>query len=359
MIPSEIPPLTQWSPFQLDALGLVTVFGAKEMNTAVGNLVESSITEYLPVLAAYTVANNDIVRPEPGYVLYNITDGIMAADVAAWFTRWLMTFPLTYTATTITLRMTTDHTGKARSKSKLPLFKRAFGAIIGLCTFGLLLSMAVVTADAWGISNVLSMAVAVLSRQVVVGQLRNSIDRTIRDLGDDPGADVKAFLTLPNGKAVTIYGPRMLLVRCILTDTKPVNSGVYYLMRISCWAAFGAHAITLGMSSLFNQILTVVILLLGTYLTSRHVGDSRECIGRRLRLDIDMGDPEWSRGPVYRRLNMTTTEEDCMVHWSMLPQRSNIWWWERYTQGPSQVGSAKRVEESQDEKVVSFGAERV
>jgi hypothetical protein len=27
---------------------------------------------------------------------------------------------------------------------------------------------------------------------------------------------------------------------------------------------------------------------------------------------------------------MTTAEEDYMVHWSLLPQRSNKWWWDKY-----------------------------
>jgi hypothetical protein len=48
----------------------------------------------------------------------------------------------------------------------------------------------------------------------------------------------------------------------------------------------------LGMSCLFNQILSVCVLLLGTYLTSVHVGDSREAIRTRLRLEVELGDPK-------------------------------------------------------------------
>jgi hypothetical protein len=84
------------------------------------------------------------------------------------------------------------------------------------------------------------------------------------------------------------------------------------------------------MSCLFNQILSVCVLLLGTYLTSVHVGDSREAIRTRLRLEVELGDPKWSRSPAYARLKMTTAEEDYMVHWSLLPQRSNKWWWDKY-----------------------------
>ncbi|PGH27908.1 hypothetical protein AJ80_00458 [Polytolypa hystricis UAMH7299] len=313
--------LSEWAPFQLDALGLVTVFGAKEMNTSIGNLVHSWATDWLPVLGSYAVANNEIAQPEPGFVLYNITDGIMATDVSSWFTRWLMSFPLTYTATTIRLGMD----GRPR-----PALHWAGAMAIGFSTTAVLLVFTIITDDAWGIANVAAMAFSVLLRQLMASQLRSSIDKTIENLQDDPGADVKIFLTLPNGKAVTILGSRQIVVNCILTDARPVSPRYYYLMRVASWAVFGAHAITLGMSTLFNQIFSVVALLLGTYLTAAHVGDSREAIGTRLRLEVDMGDPAWFRPPAYARLNMSPAEEEHMVHWSMMPQRSNTWWWERY-----------------------------
>ncbi|KAJ5520076.1 hypothetical protein N7463_000529 [Penicillium fimorum] len=340
MIPPEIPSLSKWDPFQLDALGLLTIFGAKEMNTAVGNLVQSSVTDWLPVLGSYTVANDDILRPEPGYVLYNITDGIMATDISAWFTRWLATFPLTYTATTIRLKV---------ANKQLPIVHRVSSIAIGVLTIGCLLAMAIVTADVWGLANVASMAVSVISRQFIVARLRSSIDKTIQSLKDDPGPDVKLFMTLPNGKAVTIFGPRMIVVSCLLTEAQPTQPQFYYLMRMASWAGFGAHAITLGMSDLFNQVLTVVVLLLATYLTSRHVGGCREAIGTQLCLEVDMGDPGLLRGAAYMRLDMSTTEENCMVHWSMMPQRSNIWWWDRYRSrySSSQVSSVTKVEGNQ------------
>lgn len=74
--------LSKWAPFQFDALGLVTIFGAKEMSTSIGNLAYSWATDWVPVLGSYAVTNDEIAAPEPGFVLYNITDGIMATDVA-------------------------------------------------------------------------------------------------------------------------------------------------------------------------------------------------------------------------------------------------------------------------------------
>ncbi|KAJ5192194.1 hypothetical protein N7449_008336 [Penicillium cf. viridicatum] len=167
------------------------------------------------------------------------------------------------------------------------------------------------------------MAVSVISRQFMVARLRSSIDKTIQSLKEDPGPDVKVFITLPSGKAVTIFGPRMIVVSCLLAEAQPTQPQFYYLMRMASWAAFGAHAITLGMSDLFNQVLTVVILLLSTYLTARHAGGYREAIGTQFCLEVDMGDPGLPCGAAYIRLDMSTTEENSMVHWSMMPQRSN------------------------------------
>ncbi|KAI1076591.1 hypothetical protein F5B20DRAFT_554791 [Whalleya microplaca] len=67
--------LREWAPFQLDALGLVTLFGAKEMHMSIGNLTQGWFTEWLPILGSYAVANNEIAQSEPGFFLYNITDG--------------------------------------------------------------------------------------------------------------------------------------------------------------------------------------------------------------------------------------------------------------------------------------------
>ena len=55
--------LAQWQPFRIDAMGLVTILGADEMKMAVGRLVRSPITAWLPLLGAYTVANNQFTEP--------------------------------------------------------------------------------------------------------------------------------------------------------------------------------------------------------------------------------------------------------------------------------------------------------
>ncbi|KAI0859815.1 hypothetical protein F4860DRAFT_242361 [Xylaria cubensis] len=320
MLSSSLQSIKQWQPFRVDALGLVTIFGAGEMNTAVGRLTESWVTDWLPYLGAYTVANNDIAKKYQGFALYNITDGIMTNDVCAWFTRWLITSPLTYAATTITLKFD----GKPQS-----VRLRAASIGLGLLSTMPLLLMSGLIEDWWGVANAMSMIVSILIRKVITSQLRKSIDTAAHSSGNS-GDPVKVFLTLPNGKAVTIFGPRMAIVSCLLTSPRPINSLLYLQVRALGWFAFGVHAITLGMASLTSQIMSVFVLLLSSALKSYYVGDRTYNIGKRLRLEVELGDAEWTRRSAYARLGLSPTEENYMVRWSLFPQRGNRFWWGRY-----------------------------
>jgi hypothetical protein len=93
MAPLRVPisSLKTWSPFYLDALGLVTLLRAGQVNEAVGRLIQSPYVRHLPLAGAYTVACNAIVKPYPELALYNISDGIYATDLACWFCRRVST----------------------------------------------------------------------------------------------------------------------------------------------------------------------------------------------------------------------------------------------------------------------------
>ncbi|KAI1090690.1 hypothetical protein F5B19DRAFT_461892 [Rostrohypoxylon terebratum] len=286
-----------WQPFRIDALGLVTIFGAEEMNTAVGTLTQSWVTDWLPFLGSYTVANNQIVKPIQGFVLYNITDGIVATDVCGWFTRWLVSYPITYSATTITLR--TDG-------SPMSADRRAIALGLGVLSMLPLLILAVLIEDWWAVVNIVALIISVAIRQQVLGQLRNSIDQAANSV------------------------PRTAIVKTLLTDPRPVNREWYSDMRMIGWLAFGVHAISLGMSTLVNQICCVFILVLCSFLKCRQIGERIHTIGTKLRLETDLGDSSWTRSPAYIRLNLNDTEQDNMIHWNLLPQRSNEFWWNRY-----------------------------
>ncbi|KAF5664291.1 hypothetical protein FHETE_7174 [Fusarium heterosporum] len=313
--------LANWGPFQIDALGLITIFGAEAIRKSIGNFTQSRICEYLPVLGSHVIASNQITDPVPGFVLYNITDGIVATDIAPWFTYWLQSYPITYTATTITLKADGRPMSTARHSGSL-----ALGVF---CTAPLII-LTILMGDKWGIANFASMIAMVILRQLMLWELRLSIDKAVEKSIRDPGDDVKALLTLPDGRAVTILGSRAMVVNCLLTDPRPLHPQLYKFFQFVAWIAFGAQAIALGMSTLFHQILCVVIMLSGTFLTAIHIGDLPSRIGTKLHLGVDLGNPDWFRSPAYARFDLTETEEETMVRWNLMPQRSNKFWWERF-----------------------------
>ncbi|RYP59022.1 hypothetical protein DL769_008713 [Monosporascus sp. CRB-8-3] len=213
--------LAQQTLLRIDALGLVTVFGAEKINRSIGTLVQSSVTEYPPGLGVHIVASNQITDPIPGFVLYNITDGILA--------------------------------------------------------------------------------------------------KAIDDHRSAPGEDVKVLLTLPDSRAVTVPGPRQVVVDCLM-DPRPPHPRFY--------RAFGAHVIA---RHEYAVLLDPVRRPTAGYLSDGHSrrrppGDHRHAVaaGRRLRR------PLLARSPAYVRLGLTETEEDCMAHWNLHPRRTNTVWWDKY-----------------------------
>jgi hypothetical protein len=79
-----------WKPFQIDALGLVTLLGADEVNQSVGSLQHRRFTEYLPQLAAFVIAGDRFVADAPGFTLNNLSDGITSTELEGRFSKRLM-----------------------------------------------------------------------------------------------------------------------------------------------------------------------------------------------------------------------------------------------------------------------------
>jgi len=81
--------LMGWRPFRLDALDLVTLIGAEEGNCAVGRLVSSRYTTFLPLLGQYLISGNQFTTSVPGVTLYNLTDSFTATSLSGGLSRWL------------------------------------------------------------------------------------------------------------------------------------------------------------------------------------------------------------------------------------------------------------------------------
>jgi hypothetical protein len=314
--------LKTWAPFRIDALGLVTLLGVDELNLAIGRLACNSVTEYLPLLGGYIVANDSFVKPISGFSVYNITDGIMATDVAGWFCRWLICQDLTWSSTTIRI--------SEFQRRNIHIGREFIGALVGAVALTPILAFACIMGDWWGFTNTLSMLISVVVRQIAVRQYRMALDKATENAMDMSIDTVKTFWTLPDGRAVTIIVPRGILIGCLLTTPRPPNPRLYYFSRILGWIGFGAHVITLGMATLFSQLLSVTLLLTATILVGNRVGDNEYRVGSKLRIERHDSEGRDFRAAAYARLELTKEEEASMIAWNLFPHKSNESWWYKY-----------------------------
>lgn len=136
-------------------------------------------------------------------------------------------------------------------------------------------------------------------------------------------------MTLPNCKAITIITTRGIVINCLLTTPRPPNPRLYSITLAMGWLIFGTHVTSLGMATLFCQILSVVLLIRSTFLATRQSGIDRHPIGRRLYLER-MDAKEEFRAAAYAKLQLTPTEETSMVQWHLFPHKHNELWWNSY-----------------------------
>ena len=383
----------QWDPFRIDALGLVTLLGAPEVNHVVGKLVRSRWLEYLPLLGAYVIANDEFTDKQPGFQLYNLDKGIYTPDVAGWFTRWLMAQDIRTAATVV------DWT--VESKPHSFWVDITIGLIIGILLNGGFLVLTVVMGDWWGLANALSMAISTIARAFLVDCNRSWIDRAAEKAiaREDPPAlqplkprkpsaphankteepkvtefeiiqaniddleRVKLVLVLSDARCVIVRIPACLTVDCFVfnpkpptalnvnlrsktlpprqkqEDKKPVSDPVvlhwYRLFRGIAWLAFGAHVITIGMSTLVSQIVTVAIIVVPTVLMANGFGCDDMRVGSRLKAKIwdfpHVSEAAQKRMDMYAFLNLTEAQEDSLRNFQLAPHQSvNPQWWVDY-----------------------------
>ncbi|KAI9373783.1 hypothetical protein BJX61DRAFT_541452 [Aspergillus egyptiacus] len=314
--------LREWEPFRLDALSLITLLGAEQVDRIVGQLVWNRFAEWLPLLASNTIASDQITQPIPGFVLYNITDGIMATDLAGWFARWLLCEDLTPCSTTITI--TSDYSPQSLGIYLLP-------SIVGLLAAIPPIVIASLIRDAWSLVATISMALSVITRQLSLYQNRRGLDRSMQSSFKSSDQPVKVFLTIPGGIVVTIRTTRGIVVNSLLTKPCPPHRRFYTATKLIGWLVFGTFVVSLGMASLLCQVMIVCLLLISTTVAGYQIGAQRYRIGRFIGLARN-DSAEQFRAATYARLKLTPVEEQCMVDWHLFPQRSNVSWWQKYRQ---------------------------
>lgn len=318
--------LQNWQPFRIDALGIVTLLGAEQVNRAIGRLVSNPITDYIPLLAAFVVAGDSFSDPIPGFQLYNVSDGIVAGDIAPWFSRWILTQNVSWNSTYLSL----GFMGKDRGRRP---WTTLVSLVFGVMVLGTLFVVALLMSDWWGLANTASMAVSVIVRRYVLHERAKGLRRGWCAESDERWATtpVKVLLITPAGQAITIFTLRGVVTEVLLTESKVQHKSIYAAVRMLGWIGFGGHVVSLGMASLVNQLLTIVVLLSSTWITTFGIGTDSSVVAGNLkieRFEEDLG--QESRARVYHRLEMSKEEEELMIRWCLMPSRSKADWWTRY-----------------------------
>lgn len=332
LIPRHVIALKQiknWAPFKIDALGLVTLLGAGQVDQAVGCLSRNRFIDHLPFLALNVVAGDDINEAQPGYAVYNFSDAVVTSQLAPWFTRWLAAQDITQCSSIIHIAY--DAGGASFSR-----WDNALSASISSVVLVCIVLFAGLTRDWWAFINGVSLIISVISRRYILHELLHSIDTAVDTVPEhDPArTGVKCLVQFPDGKALTLSTSRGILTKVLLPRPVPLHHHRYSLARYIAWLGFGFHVISLGMCALVSQLVTVVVLLLSTALLVFRVFAVEDRIGSKMRVRrLDEKGERESYSRAYSRLRLTAKEEDSLVAWNLAPQRTNVDWWNRYRAG--------------------------
>lgn len=351
------------SGLRIDALGLVTLLGADEMDRSIGRLMPSDYFDYLPLLGAFVVAGNRFTKKQTGVTLYNISAGILTTELAGWVSRWVQA---------------QDHY-KVRSKITWEVADRPrqwqkfiYGfLLIGFPVQGMILAMTVLAADWWGFANVVSMVISVIVRCAQVSENRAGIDsnikvaekeaqaniskyeRVLQDFEDrqrtetnlpiNPPPEPKDFhsakvlMVTEDSKIITLDAPNYLIKAVFTTNPHIRNPGLYLTCRIIGWIAFAVHVISIGMAELPTQICSVVLIIVATVLTAYKVGCGDSMILSALR-------SRWRRAVDEEEIFTCWVTSRLKVTVSTYPKEWTVW-----DQNEEMHATAQRAEAQKDD----------
>ncbi|KAL2827278.1 hypothetical protein BJY01DRAFT_262076 [Aspergillus pseudoustus] len=319
----------------IDALGLVTLLGADEMNRSIGRLMPSAYLDYLPLLGAHIVAGNRFVEKTPGFILYNLSAGLTTTEVAGWFSRWLHAQDFKQVRSKVNWRVLNDgdddyddDNDNDNARRWMTYFVPA--SLVALPVHALLISLTVLTSDWWGFTNAVSMIVSVMVRCWLVAQNQAGIDANIEQAEedarkeakkkaaniqpkqrseieidrddvdvtslplrptDDPQAEAKddddnnvtVLVITDDSKVVTICAPGHVVKAAFTTSPRIQRPAVYLACRAIGWIAFGVHVISIGMAALYTQICSVALIIIASVLTAYRVGSEDSRLAHTIR----------------------------------------------------------------------------
>jgi len=322
--------LSAWADrtkLHIDALGLVTLLGADEINVSVGRLIQSRYVDFLPLLGAFVIASNRFTQKTPGFNLYNISSGFQTTELAGWLSRWLKSQEFHQVHSKVSWKV-----------EKRPTRKAGFWVgfvLIGFPLNGMLIALTVLSGDWWGFANASAMSLSVLVRYVLVSQNRAGIDKAIEEANKtaeeafkndedeykrrldeyneatdrfnaarsqgEPDQEVqtvnstkpvapeppksrkrmaKMIVVMDDSKVITMRAPENLIASIFAGNPKPPNPLYYTIFRWIGWAAFAVHIVSIGMAALLTQICTVVLLAVSTILIVAKFGCEDSTLGQ-------------------------------------------------------------------------------
>jgi hypothetical protein len=219
------------------------------------------------------------------------------------------------------------------------------------------------------------MVVEVTTRHYILGANRAAIDKAVDRFSPrnyaDVAPNVKALLLMPNDKVVAMTFPEDM-VRVFTKDPKPADRMMYQIARYVSWLVFAGHLIALSLAQLSVQIISLILLLLGTTSTFWKIGcddspidplklknpggnaaDTQVVFSCRIGTLLTATVTEWAlqevgwrpleephrharRQDVYAWLDLKANEEEYMKRWNLFPLGENSGWYERYKEKKEQ-----------------------
>lgn len=329
----------KWTPFHIDALGIVTMIGAEQVNQLVGRLVGSRYSEYLPLLGAYVIASNSFTDAYSGFALFNIQAGIMTTDIAGWFSRWCLAQDFSRGCSSVTWTVEESWSPEMKAKRvRQSLFDTSLALFIGVLLNSFLLAFTVLQGDWWGLANAASMVISIVVRWYVTKKNRNAIDNAVTKYYNRNKPMAKCFVAFSDGKQINMFAPSSL-VRFLFIDKPDVKENylsLYFVARMAGWIGFAAHVITIGQAGLATQIVTVFIIVVSTMLEVFKIGCDDSYVGSKLHAAITRPQPGEStrRQDAFIHLDLDQAEERLMRKWGQMPLKhdteDNMEWWEEY-----------------------------
>ena len=392
--------LRHFKPFQIDALGIVTLLGAEEINNSVGKLVRSRYLEYLPLMGNYVFANDSFARKQSGFEMYNFSQGISTPELAAWFSRWLMAQEFSTSCSVV------DFTVRPPQR---PILDYIIATTMGVIVNGGFLALTVLMGDWWGFANAVAMALSTIWRAYLVSSNRSWLNAAVAkalqkkypkypkdveyDHVNDPLAKAKVLVVMSDSKAVAVRIPAFLVRTCFALNPTPVSTQEaskrvktwrvksrdegrgpigaseggasrqldwYKSVRWLMWATFGIHVVTIGMSDLISQMMTVVILVGSTFWMAQGLGCDDSSVGSCLTVKIsdfpaaDLG--VGRRGDLYAFLDLNEDESNSLEKWNLVPHRHDKQWWEEFEKKKKLYNEPKPILEfnTWDERLVQM-----